>query len=82
MELVEVTTEGMPFVCRECSVPHANLLWHVHSNPKITAWWFVLHGCIDGYSGKVIYLKLCANKIAATVQKLFEKGVEEFGLPS
>ena len=42
----------------------------------------VIHGCIDGYSRKIIYVKCTDNNRAATVLGFFTKGVEESGLPS
>ena len=42
----------------------------------------VIHGCIDGYSRKVIYLKCANNNRAGTVLTFFKAGVEEHGLPS
>ena len=52
------------------------------SNHKLIAWRFVHHGCIDGYSRAVIYVKCCNNNEAATALQLFEDGVHRFGLPS
>lgn len=42
----------------------------------------VIHGCIDGYSRRIIYLKCCDNNRADTVLQLFMSGVQECGLPS
>ena len=42
---------------------------------------FVLHGCIDGYSRGVVYLKVANNNLAATVLNFFHEGVQNFGLP-
>ena len=52
------------------------------SNHKLIAWQFVNHGCIDGYSRAVIYVKCCNNNEAATALQLFEDRVHRFGLPS
>ena len=70
-------------ICRRVyNVPHANSLWHIDSNHKLISWRFVIHGCIDGFSRTVIYLTCCTNNRAETVLELFEKGVEQFGVPS
>lgn len=45
------------------------------------AWRFVLHGCIDGYSRTIIYLKVASNNLASTVSTFFQEGVRNFGLP-
>ena len=58
------------------------MLWHIDSNHKLISWRFVIHGCIDGFSRAIVYLACCTDNTANTVLKLFEKGVEEFGLPS
>ncbi len=70
-------------ICRRVyNVRGPNHLWHIDSNHKLISWRFVIHGCIDGFSRTVIYLKGCTNNRADTVLHLFENGVREFGLPS
>ena len=41
-----------------------------------------MHGCIDGYSRKIIYLECTCNIRADTVLQMFIKGVQENGLPN
>lgn len=55
---------------------------HIDSNHKLIPWRFVIHGCIDGFSRAIIYLKCFTNNRANTVLQCFKAGVEEFGLPS
>ena len=43
---------------------------------------FVIHGAIDGYSRRIVYLQCSDNNRAYTVLKLFEEAVEKNGLPS
>ena len=43
---------------------------------------FVIHGCIDGYSRKIIYLKSAGNNRASTVFSFFSNALQEHGLPS
>ena len=45
-------------------------------------WRLVIHGCIDGYSRRIIYLKATDNNRADTVLDLFTDAVERLGLPS
>ena len=64
------------------NVEKPNHLWHVDSNHKLINWRFVLHGCVDGYSRAVIYLKCFTNNLASTALQCFINGMQEFGLPS
>ena len=45
-------------------------------------WKFVIHGCIDGYSRVITYLKCSSDNTSATFLKLFQHAVNEWGLPS
>ena len=70
-------------ICRRTyNVTGPNHLWHIDSNHKLISWRFVIHGCIDGYSRAIIYLKCCTDNKASTVLQYFKHGVQEFGLPS
>ena len=42
----------------------------------------MVHGCIDGYSRRIIYLKAVDNNRADTVLELFRDAVDRLGLPS
>ena len=42
----------------------------------------MVHGCIDGYSRTVVYLRCSTDNTSATVLKLFEEAVFKWGLPS
>ena len=64
------------------NVKKPNHLWHVDSNHKLINWRFILHGCIDGYSRAVIYLKCYTNNLANTALQCFLQGTQEFGFPS
>lgn len=48
---------------------------------KLIMYNFIIHGCIDGYSRKLIYLECCCDNLAATVLKIFKEGVSRSGLP-
>ena len=48
----------------------------------IHRWRIVVHGCIDGYSRRIIYLKAVDNNQADTVLELFRDAVNRLGLPS
>ena len=67
---------------RHYSVPVGPLsLWHLDGNHKIIRWGFVIHGCVDGYSRRVMFLRASTNNKANTVFTLFTEAVEKFGLP-
>lgn len=40
-----------------CSAPGA--LWHADGNDKLKRYGFAIHGAIDGYSRKLMWLKVC-----------------------
>lgn len=66
---------------RAYNVRRPNNLWHIDSNHKLISWRFVFHGCVDGYSRAIIYLKCCTNNLARTVLQYFVQGTQEYGLP-
>lgn len=66
---------------RHYSVPGPLYLWHLDGNHKLIRWGFVIHGCVDGYSRRVMFLKASTNNKANTVFNLFVKAVEKFSLP-
>ena len=63
------------------NVAAPNHLWHIDSNHKLIQWKFVVHGCIDGNSRTIIYLKCRTNNLAATALEFFIEGTEKFGIP-
>lgn len=67
---------------RVYSVPHANYAWHIDSHHKLIRWRMVIHGAIDGYSRKILYLKCANNNKASTVVSYFSHAVSVFGLPN
>ena len=69
-------------VRRKYSVPGPNALWHIDGLHKLIRWGFVVHGCIDGYSRMVTYLKCATNNKASTVVDYFIEATSKYGLPS
>lgn len=49
---------------------------------KLRHWRLCIHGCIDGYSRSIIYLKVNNNNKATTVLKCFQDATREWGHPS
>ncbi|KAJ7383363.1 hypothetical protein OS493_028441 [Desmophyllum pertusum] len=43
---------------RAYSVPGPNSLWHIDGHHSLITWGFVIHGCIDGYSRLICFLKV------------------------
>ena len=82
---------------RKYSVPGPQHLWHIDGNHKLIRsnlfcfsndnhvlyfrWKFTIHGCIDGYSRLIVYLKCTSNNRADTVLNLFQGAVQLHGLP-
>ncbi|CAB4008460.1 cytosolic Fe-s cluster assembly factor nubp1-b-like [Paramuricea clavata] len=61
---------------RVYSVPWPNSLWHLDGHHSLIRWGLVIHGCIDGYSRRIIYLVCSSNNLAETVLHLFETAIE------
>lgn len=58
-----------------------NSVWHVDGHHKLIRWRIVTHGCIDGYSRTVTFLKCSNNNRSSTVLAAFISAVEIHGLP-
>lgn len=67
--------------CRLYNIKKPNHLWHLDSNHKLIHWRFVFHGCIDGFSRTIVYLKCFTSNCASTVLQCFINGIQEFGHP-
>ena len=60
-------------------VPAPNYLWYIDGLHCLIRWKIVIHGAIDGYSRRILYLKGSDNNRAETVFALFCEGVMECG---
>ena len=54
---------------------------HMDGNHKLIKWRFVIHGCIDGYSRTIVFLKCSTNNRASTVLENFENAISQFRMP-
>ena len=54
----------------------------IDGHHKLIRWRLVIHGCIDGFTRKIIYVKCRDNNRAETVLNLFQKAVQDNGLSS
>ena len=64
---------------RRYQVPWANSLWHLDGHHSLIRWSLVVHGCIDGFSRRIIFLHCNANNLASTVLSLFRSAIEKDG---
>lgn len=67
---------------RTYSVPCSNYLWHIDGLHCLIQWKIVIHGGIDGFSRRIVYLKASDNNRASTVYDCFNRAVMECGWPS
>ena len=66
---------------RVYSAPHPNYVWHIDSHHKLIRWRMVIHGAIDGFSRKILYLTCANNNEATSVVSYFSSAVISYGLP-
>eukprot|EP00794_Sanderia_malayensis_P013090 gene13091-14432_t len=63
---------------REYVNPGQTFLWHIDGYDKLKPWGFPIHGCIDRYSRKVIWLNVTRlNSSPDTIAKMYLNSVEE-----
>ena len=57
---------------REYINPGPNFVWHVDGYDKLKLYGFPIHGAVDGYSRRVMWLEVCeTNSIPAVIAKYF-----------
>ena len=49
-------------------------MFHIDANCKLRFWRIYFHGCVDGYSRFIVYVKAAGANNAATLQPIFENG--------
>ena len=63
--------------------PGPNFAWHVDGYDKLKPYGFPIHGCIDGFSRRVIWLKVSrTNNDPAVVAGFFLEAVQKSGCPT
>ena len=67
---------------RVYNVLSSNILWHIDGLHCLIRWKMVIHGGIDGFSRRIVYLNISDNNRAATVYAYFYRAVMECGWPS
>ena len=67
---------------RVYNVPAPNYLWHMEGLHCLVRWKIVIHGAIDGYSRRILYLHASDNNRAETIFLHFHEAIMECGWPS
>ena len=65
---------------RQYSVPWPNSLWHLDGHHSLIRWGLVIHGCIDGFSRRIMFLRCSNNNLSQTVLELFLRAIENDAL--
>ena len=65
-------------------VPGPDFLWHIDGYDKLKPYGFSIHGCIDGFSRRLMWLEVAStNKQPEVIASFFLKTVEQIkGLPT
>ena len=58
----------------------ANATWHTDGYDKLKHYGFPIHGCIDGFSRKIMWLKVSRSNNPVVTASFFLHSVNEFGL--
>ena len=64
---------------RTYQVPWPNSLWHLDGHHSLIRWKLVIHGCIDGFSRRIMYLSCSSNNLSETVLELFLNAINSDG---
>ncbi|XP_041866834.1 uncharacterized protein LOC121655951 [Melanotaenia boesemani] len=68
-------------VRRTYTVPYPKYMVHIDTNHKLIRYNIIIFGGIDGYSRKIMYLKVADNNRADTHLAFFSEAVNEHGFP-
>ena len=65
---------------RRYSTPGPNFLWHLDGWDKLKPYGFCVHGCIDGFSRRILWLEVAStNKDSRVVADYFLSTVQQLG---
>jgi hypothetical protein len=70
---------GIVISRRQYQVLWPNSLWHLDGHHSLIRWKMIIHGCMDGYSRRIMFLRCSANNLAETVLELFLDAVKMDG---
>lgn len=84
--LREIDPEGVEDRCRyklkrrAYNVPGPNFTWHADNHDKIKRFGFPIYGCIDGFSKKIMWIRVSeTNNDPAVIAHYFLESVEKHG---
>lgn len=60
-----------------------NSVWHIDGHDKLKPYGFCIHGCIDGFSRRIIWLEInCSNKLPEAIASFYLDACKELrGIP-
>lgn len=61
--------------------PYPNGCWHYDGNHKLVRWGFVITGCVDGFSRRIMWLKVVTNNKSGTLLNIFKEAIDRHGVP-
>ena len=70
---------GVTVSRRVYSVAWPNSRWHLDGHHSLIRWKLIIHGCIDGFSRRLMFLKCSSNNLAETVLTLFLEAIDNDG---
>ena len=77
--LKELDPEGTEFRTARDNHPGLNNAWHIDGYDKLKPFGFPIHGCIDGFSRKIIWLRLTrSNNSPDNIAHMYLDSVIEF----
>lgn len=59
-----------------------NYVWHIDGHDKLKPYGFSIHGCIDGFSRKIMWLEVGpSNKLPDVIAQYYLNAVSKYGCP-
>ena len=87
--ILELNAEGVQqrkrrkLVRRKYRNPGPNYVWHIDDHDKLKPFGFSVHGCIDGFSRKLIWLEVTSsNKVPEIISQCYLQAAKKLqGVP-
>ena len=57
-------------------------MWHLDGHAKLSEYGIIIHGCIDGFSRYILFMKASCNNKAVTVSRLMRDAFCCYGVPA